>query len=114
MNINDIKTVAMIGAGDMGHGIAEVALLAGYKVNLYDIKDEFVDLGKKRIFDSLDLLTSKGKIPPELDTAIREKLLTTTTDLAEAVGNADLVIRPLFCHLADACHTWPQDDICLR
>ncbi len=41
MNINDIKTVAMIGAGDMGHGIAEVALLAGYKVNLYDIKKHF-------------------------------------------------------------------------
>lgn len=95
MNINDIKTVAMIGAGDMGHGIAEVALLAGYKVNLYDIKDEYVDLGKKRIFDSLDLLTSKGKIPPELDTAIREELLTTTTDLAEAVGNADLVIEAI-------------------
>ncbi len=95
MNINDIKTVAMIGAGDMGHGIAEVALLAGYKVNLYDIKDEFVDKGKKRIFDSLDLLAGKGKIPPELNTAIREQLLTTTTDLAKAVGNADLVIEAI-------------------
>ena len=95
MNINDIKTVAMIGAGDMGHGIAEVALLAGYKVNLYDIKDEFVELGKKRIFDSLDLLSSKGKIPAELDTAIREQLLKITTDLAEAVGDADLVIEAI-------------------
>jgi len=95
MNINDIKTVAMIGAGDMGHGIAEVALLAGYKVNLYDIKDEFVELGKKRIFDSLDLLTGKGKIPAELNTAIREQLLTTTTDLDEAVGSADLVIEAI-------------------
>ncbi len=53
MNIDDIKTVAMIGAGDMGHGIAEVALLAGYSVNLYDIKDEFVETGKRRIFESL-------------------------------------------------------------
>ncbi len=95
MNINDIKTVAMIGAGDMGHGIAEVALLAGYKVNLYDIKDEYVELGRKRIFDSLNLLAGKGKIPPELDSAIRERLLTTTTDLAEAVSNADLVIEAI-------------------
>jgi enoyl-CoA hydratase/3-hydroxyacyl-CoA dehydrogenase len=95
MNINDIKTVAMIGAGDMGHGIAEVALLAGYRVNLYDIKDEYVDLGKKRIFASLDLLLSKGKIPAELDTAIRENLLTTTTGLADAVGSADLVIEAI-------------------
>jgi len=95
MNIKDIKTVAMIGAGDMGHGIAEVALLAGYKVNLYDIKDEFVELGKKRIFESLDLLTGKGKIPAELDTAIREQLLKTTTDLGQAVGDADLVIEAI-------------------
>jgi 3-hydroxyacyl-CoA dehydrogenase len=95
MNINDIKTVAMIGAGDMGHGIAEVALLAGYKVNLYDIKEDFVELGKQRIFASLDLLLGKGKIPAELDTAIRGKLLKTTTDLAEAVGNADLVIEAI-------------------
>jgi enoyl-CoA hydratase/3-hydroxyacyl-CoA dehydrogenase len=95
MNINDIKTVAMIGAGDMGHGIAEVALLAGYNVNLYDIKDEFVELGKKRIFDSLDILTGKGKIPAELDTAIRGSLLKTTTDLVEAVGNADLIIEAI-------------------
>ena len=95
MNINDIKTVAMIGAGDMGHGIAEVALLAGYNVNLYDIKDEFVELGKKRIFDSLDILTGKGKIPAELDTAIRGSLLKTTTDLTEAVSNADLIIEAI-------------------
>lgn len=95
MNINDIKTVAMIGAGDMGHGIAEVALLAGYRVNLYDIKDEFVQLGKKRILESLDLLLGKGKIPAELDAAIRGKLLTTTTVLADAVGDADLVIEAI-------------------
>jgi len=95
MNINDIKTVAMIGAGDMGHGIAEVALLAGYRVNLYDIKEEFTELGKKRIFESLDLLLGKGKIPAELDAAIRGQLLKTTTDLAEAVGDADLVIEAI-------------------
>ena len=95
MNIDDIKTVAMIGAGDMGHGIAEVALLAGYKVNLYDIKDEYVEKGKSRIFSSLDLLLGKGKIPAELDTAIRGQLLNTTTDLKEAVADADLVIEAI-------------------
>ncbi len=93
MNIDDIKTVAMIGAGDMGHGIAEVALLAGYKVNLYDIKDEFVERGKERIFGSLDKLVEKGKVKAEHDAMIRGQLLNTTTDLAEAVGNADLVIE---------------------
>ena len=95
MNINDIKTVAVIGAGDMGHGIAEVALLAGYQVNLYDIKDEFINTGRERIFASLDLLAGKGKIPAELDLAIRGKLLKITTDLEEAFGNADLVIEAI-------------------
>jgi len=95
MNIDDIKTVAMIGAGDMGHGIAEVALLAGYNVNLYDIKTEFVDKGKGRIFESLDKLLEKGKVKADLDKAIRSKNLKTTTDLKEAVGNADLVIEAI-------------------
>jgi enoyl-CoA hydratase/3-hydroxyacyl-CoA dehydrogenase len=95
MNIDDIKTVAVIGAGDMGHGIAEVALLAGYRVNLYDIQDAFVERGKGRIFASLDKLVEKGKVPAELDTAIREKLLRTTADLAEAVASADLVIEAI-------------------
>jgi enoyl-CoA hydratase/3-hydroxyacyl-CoA dehydrogenase len=95
MNIDDITTVAMIGAGDMGHGIAEVALLAGYNVNLYDIKDEFVDRGKERIFDSLDKLKEKGKVKAEHDEMIRGQLLHTTTDLAVAVGNADLVIEAI-------------------
>jgi enoyl-CoA hydratase/3-hydroxyacyl-CoA dehydrogenase len=95
MNIDDIKTVAVIGAGDMGHGIAEVALLAGYAVNLYDIQEEYVEKGRKRILSSLDLLVGKGKVPSELDTAIRENLLKTTCDLEQAVANADLVIEAI-------------------
>ena len=49
MKIEDIKHVAVIGAGDMGHGIAEVALMTGYTVSMYDIADEFVEKGKNRI-----------------------------------------------------------------
>jgi len=93
MKIDDIKTVAMIGAGDMGHGIAEVALLAGYRVNLYDIAEAVVERGRERIFQSLDKLAEKGKLPAELDSAIRTRLLKTTTDLGEAVADADLVIE---------------------
>jgi len=63
MNIDDIKTIAVIGAGDMGHGIAEVALIAGYKVFLRDINQEFVDRGVGRINASLEKLVSKGKVP---------------------------------------------------
>jgi enoyl-CoA hydratase/3-hydroxyacyl-CoA dehydrogenase len=59
MNIDDIKTVAVIGAGDMGHGIAEVALIAGYKVFLRDINQDFVDRGVSRIHGSLEKLVSR-------------------------------------------------------
>jgi enoyl-CoA hydratase/3-hydroxyacyl-CoA dehydrogenase len=95
MNIDDIKCVAVIGAGDMGHGIAEVALLAGQRVNLYDVKEEFVARGRERIFASLDKLVEKGKVPTELDAAIRGSLLTTSVDLGEAVADADLVIEAI-------------------
>jgi enoyl-CoA hydratase/3-hydroxyacyl-CoA dehydrogenase len=93
MKTDDIKTVAMIGAGDMGHGIAEVALLAGCRVNLFDISEDVVGRGRERIFQSLDKLVEKGKLPAELDSAIRARLLKTTTDLGEAVADADLVVE---------------------
>ncbi len=54
MNIDNVKSVTVIGAGDMGHGIAEVALIGGYKVVLQDIKQEFVDRGVNRIMQSLE------------------------------------------------------------
>jgi len=95
MNIDDIKTVTVIGAGDMGHGIAEVALLTGKRVNLYDVKDEFVARGRDRIFSSVAKLVEKGRVPAELDHAIRGQLLKTTTDLGEAAADADLVIEAI-------------------
>jgi 3-hydroxyacyl-CoA dehydrogenase len=61
VDISDIKTVAVIGVGDMGHGIAEVALIAGYKVYLRDIKQEFVDRGVFRIMESLEKTAQFGK-----------------------------------------------------
>jgi len=93
MNVDDIKTVAAIGAGDMGHGIAELALISGYRVNLYDIKDELVDAGEQRIMQSLEKLASKGKVPAEHVETIKNKLLKKTTDLAAAVQDADLAIE---------------------
>ena len=93
MSLDQIKSVAVIGAGDMGHGIAEVVLLAGYPVSLYDINTEAVEKGAGRIMASLEKLAEKGKVPVEGVEQIRSGLLKTTTDLAEAVGNADLVIE---------------------
>ncbi len=43
MKVEDIKKIAVMGAGDMGHGIAEVALLSGYKVAMRDIEQRFIE-----------------------------------------------------------------------
>lgn len=95
MGIDDIRTVAVIGAGDMGHGIAEVALIAGYRVFLRDINQEFVDRGVSRIHDSLEKLVSKEKVSAEHHEKIRSELLVPCIDLAEAVQEADLVIEAI-------------------
>ena len=50
----DIKNVVVIGAGQMGHGIAQMSLLAGYNVTLVDIKDEFVDKGYSKIDEKIN------------------------------------------------------------
>ncbi len=92
MKIDDIKHVAVIGAGDMGHGIAEVALMTGYTVSMYDIADEFVEKGKNRIDWSLQKFAEKARIS-EGDYKKFMENLTTTTNIKEAVKNADLCIE---------------------
>ena len=77
----------------MGHGIAEVAALAGFRVWLFDVNDAVLERGKERIFASLEKLTSKGKVSGELADRIRESSLTGTTDLAEAVSDAEFVVE---------------------
>ena len=95
MNVDDIRTVSVIGAGDMGHGIAEVALLAGYKVFLQDIKKEFVDRGVRRIYDSLNKFIKKGRVTIDQYKGIQKLLLKPCVDLKEAVRETDLVIEAI-------------------
>ncbi len=95
MRVEDIRKVAVLGAGDMGHGIAEVALLAGYTVYLRDIKQEFVDRGVQRIDESLKKLLQKGKVSQDLYDRIHRELLRPCLDLQEAVQEADLVIEAI-------------------
>ncbi len=93
MNIDQVKNITVVGAGDMGHGIAELALLAGYHVVLYDIDDAAVEKGRGRILESVEKLAEKGKAPAEAPELIKTKLLKTSTDLQQAASNADLVIE---------------------
>jgi len=92
MKVEDIKKIAVMGAGDMGHGIAEVALLAGYKVALRDIEQRFVDKGLSRIKESMDKLVEKQKITEENKKAMLANI-ETFVDVAESVKDADFVIE---------------------
>ncbi|ELY84762.1 3-hydroxyacyl-CoA dehydrogenase/enoyl-CoA hydratase family protein [Natrialba taiwanensis] len=92
MELEDINTVAVLGAGNMGHGIAEVAAMAGYEVALRDIKDEFVQNGYEQIEWSLNKLAEKDQLSQDDADAALERV-TPLVDVEEAVGNADVIIE---------------------
>jgi enoyl-CoA hydratase/3-hydroxyacyl-CoA dehydrogenase len=92
MKSEDVKKIAMIGAGDMGHGIAAACLLGGYNVVLRDIEQKFVDKGVAGIITSLDKLKEKGKIAPDVYAQALVRL-TPMVDLREAVQDADFIIE---------------------
>src|SRR4030042_6505435 len=92
MKLEDIKKVAVMGAGDMGHGIAEVALLAGYKVALRDIEQRFVDRGLARIKESLEKLVVKQRVTESNKNAMLANV-ETFVDVGESVKDADFVIE---------------------
>lgn len=87
----DIKKVFVIGAGQMGNGIAQVTAQASYDVIMSDIKDEFVQKGMDTISKSLDRGVKKGTIT-EADKAAILARIKTTTDNKDA-KDADLVIE---------------------
>ncbi|QLD87805.1 enoyl-CoA hydratase/isomerase family protein [Natronomonas salina] len=92
MEFEDIETIAVLGAGNMGHGIAEVAALSGYEVNLRDIKEEFVQSGYDDIEWSLNKLAEREQIS-ESDAEEALDRVTPLVDVEEAVGDADFVIE---------------------
>jgi 3-hydroxybutyryl-CoA dehydrogenase len=87
----EIKTVAVIGAGTMGNGIAQVTAAAGYNVIMTDIKQEFLDKAMNTIAGSCDRLIKKGTIQEADKQAILARI-KPTVDMKEA-RNAQLVIE---------------------
>ncbi len=88
-----IKRIAVLGAGLMGHGIAQVAAqVAKYEVSLRDVRQEFLDKGMKMIQASLRKLVDKEKIPEEEMKRILGRI-HPTLNLEGAVEDADLIIE---------------------
>ena len=86
-----ISKVGIVGAGQMGAGIAHVAALAGYDVTLYDIAADRTTAGLERVSAALDRQLSSQKIT-EAEQAEALSRITTATDPA-ALGGLDLVIE---------------------
>jgi 3-hydroxybutyryl-CoA dehydrogenase len=87
-----VKNTSVIGAGTMGHGIALVLAQAGFKVTLRDITNELVQAGLERIRKNLQKSVEK-KIMTQTQANEVMSRLKGTTDLAEAVKEADFVIE---------------------
>ncbi|KYK34111.1 MAG: 3-hydroxybutyryl-CoA dehydrogenase [Thermoplasmatales archaeon SG8-52-3] len=89
-----VKKVGVIGAGQMGHGIALVAAKAGFDVILRDIKDEFVEDGMNKIQRFLSKSVEKGKMAEEDKKKILSHIKGTTK--LEDLKDSDLVIEAIF------------------
>ena len=87
----EIKMIGVVGAGQMGSGITEVALTSGFHVLMRDVTQEALERGRKRIETDLEKRVQKGKMTLGEKEAILKRLSTTTR--IEDFGNCDFVIE---------------------
>lgn len=107
-----VQKVAVVGAGTMGRGIAQVSALAGYATRLHDVEATVLHTALDAIETTLDKGVARGKVSAEQKGAALARL-TMETDFGAAVADADLVIeavpedldlkRELFVRLDTAC-----------
>jgi 3-hydroxybutyryl-CoA dehydrogenase len=81
----EIKTIGVVGAGQMGNGIVQVAAQSGFSVVMSDIADSFVQKGLGTISKNLGKMVEKGKIPPQKKEEIMGRIKGTiqVRDMAE-------------------------------
>ena len=89
MSTKDIRKIAVIGAGLMGHSIAQEFAVSGYRVSLNDVSEERLDHARERIRQNLEML---GRSDEWDGVASR---ITFTDDLRTAVEDADLVVEAI-------------------
>jgi enoyl-CoA hydratase/3-hydroxyacyl-CoA dehydrogenase len=92
MELDDVETVAVLGAGNMGHGIAEVAAIAGFEVAMRDINEELVQDGYEGIEWSLGKLVEHDRLDRDAADAALDRV-TPVVEMSDAVGDADVVIE---------------------
>lgn len=87
-----IKKIGVIGAGTMGHGIAEAFALYGFAVNMYDTNEAMLSKAKEQIKQELELLAEEGFITPDRVQPALERIVPCA-DLRAAVEDRDYVIE---------------------
>ncbi len=92
MRLEEIRIISVLGAGIMGHGIAQAFLMGGYPVRLYDIKDSILETARAHIQKNMEMFAQEGLLDPgEIRPALGR--LLTTTDLGQAVQGADFIVE---------------------
>lgn len=90
--VDEIRTVAVVGAGTMGHGIAQVCAAAGMQTRLFDTQAPMVARGLEKIAANLDKGVAKGKVTEAAREATQAHLRGVAA-LSEAVDGADMVVE---------------------
>ena len=90
-----MNNVAIIGAGTMGHSLAQVFAQGGYQVFLNDISQDILIRAKRLIKSNLKTLAEVGLFDSKDYSAVVEKRITYTTDLAAAVASSELIIEAI-------------------
>ncbi|MCI4446507.1 MAG: NAD(P)-binding domain-containing protein, partial [Pyrobaculum sp.] len=83
--------VAVIGAGTMGHGIAELFAIAGYEVHLTDISQEILDKALKSIEESLKKVKERGLLKEDVS-AVLSRIKPFVNDVCGAVGGVEIMV----------------------
>ncbi len=90
-----IKNIAVLGAGTMGHSIAQMAATSGFEVSLYDVSQEYLDKVLAKITGNVEkFFVAKGKMSAEDGKAALARI-RTSADLQSAVKDADFVIEAI-------------------
>ncbi|MBA3976876.1 MAG: 3-hydroxyacyl-CoA dehydrogenase family protein [Nitrosopumilus sp.] len=87
-----LKNITVLGSGIMGHGIAQISAMSGYKVKLRDIEKQFLDKAMDKVKWSLQKLAEKNKITNDQVDEFYNNI-TPIVDLSEAVKETDLIIE---------------------
>ncbi|GEA18092.1 3-hydroxyacyl-CoA dehydrogenase family protein [Moorella sp. E306M] len=99
MQLEDIKEIAVLGTGTMGHGIALLCALAGYQVRLFGRSEDSLNRGFRNIRSGLELLAKGGLVEASRTEGVMTNIKGFTT-LAEAVTGVDFVIEAIVEDLA--------------